>query len=152
MKDLILQALDDAYLILQRRIPLTTKHVESMSIIDVSPIELRQFMIDNNIPDNAYFSGEDDGYHGYSDFLICWDIDRVTTDNEKLSFQRNSFTRIAAPIIQKLLLQNNYKRIPVTFGNKLWKTFQDTTVYDMYIEKKYDLLVSYYSEAFELND
>jgi hypothetical protein len=147
MKDLITQALNDAYKILQRRVPLTTKTIKSVSIFDVAPIDLRQFMLDSNIPDNAYFSGEPNGYDAYNDFLICWDVDRQTTDDEKTAFKRSTFTRIAASTIQSVLFENNYKRIP--FSNKFGKTFKDTTVYDMYINKEFDKLVDYYSEAFK---
>ena len=146
MKELIIQALNDAFDVLEKRIPLTKKKTKSISIIDVEPINLLSFMKDNNIPNDAYFDGRDNGYDAFDDILLSWDIDVPTTDEDKLKFKRDKFTTIAFRFVFHLLEDNGYKRVGY-YSGKL-KQFSDTTVYDMYIEKDFDRLVEYYSLAF----
>ena len=59
MKDLIIQALNNAFGILEKQIPQTKKKTESISIIDVKPSELLSFMKSNDIPNDAVFSVRD---------------------------------------------------------------------------------------------
>jgi hypothetical protein len=74
MKDLIIAGLDSAFDQLIKQTPKTKKITKSISIYDVKPIDLPQFMLDNNIPADAYFDGKDNGYDGWDDILLSWDI------------------------------------------------------------------------------
>ena len=117
-----------------------------MRIFDVSPLNIVQFMKDNNIPDDAYFGGIDNGDDGYSDICLCYDVIIPTTDKEKLNYKRKRFNTVAHKFVYDLLLNNGYKR--VGFNSGLLKQFDDTTVYDMFINKDFDRLVKYYSLSF----
>ncbi len=149
MKELIIQALNAAILLLEKRIPLTKIRVEYIDISDVNPLDLIKFMKTNNIPDNAYFSGRDNGDDGYSDICLCWDINILTTDNEQLKFKRDKFSNIAFTFVYDSLTKNGYKR--VGFNTGLLKEFNDTTVYDMFVNKDFDRLVKYYLLSFKEN-
>lgn len=146
MKELLIQALDAAFETLGRRTPQTKKKTESVSIIDVSPVNMASFMLENNIPNDAYFGGSDNGYDAWDDILLCWDIDIPTTDKDKLDFCVRAFTTIAFTSVSETLTSNGYKR--VGYSTSLLKPFDDTTVYAMYIAKDYDRLVKYYSLPF----
>jgi hypothetical protein len=146
MKELIIQALSDAFVSLEKVIPQTKKKVESISIIDVKPMELATFMKDNYIPENASFGGRDNGYDAWDDIILEWDVDVPTTDRDKLNFKRKAFTNYANRAVYDLLLKNGHKRVGYSTSN-LYQ-FDDTTVYDMYIKKEFDRLEKYYSLPF----
>ena len=146
MKELIIQALSDAFVSLEKVIPQTKKKVESISIIDVKPMELATFMKDNYIPENASFGGRDNGYDAWDDILLEWDVDVPTTDRDKLNFKRKNFTNYANQALYTLLLKNGYKRVGYSTSDLM--KFDNTTVYDMYINKEFDRLEKYYSLPF----
>ncbi len=148
MKELIIQALNDSFNLLEKQVPLTKKQNKSISILDVEPLELPTFMRDNNIPNDAYFTGKDNGYDGWDDILLAWSIDVPTTEKDKIEFKKKRFTDIAWKFIYDLLFnKNGYKRVGYNSG--LLKEFDDTTVYDMYVNKEFDRLVKYYSLRFK---
>lgn len=146
MKDLIIKALNDAYAKFDKTIPLTKKEDKFISIVGVNPFNIVQFMKNNNVPNDAVFGGTDNGYDGWNDTGLCWDIDIPTTDKDKIEFKRNKFSTKAFKFIFDILTTNGYKR--VGFNSGLLKQFDDTTVYDMYINNDYDRLVAYYSLSF----
>ena len=146
MKELIIQSLNTAFTVLEKRTPLTKKKAESVSIIDINPIDIPSFMKTNNIPNDASFDGRDNGYDAWDDILLSWEIDIPTTDKDKLKFKRDKFSSIAFKLVYDLLIKNGYKR--VGYSSSLLKQFDDTTVYDMYINKDFDRLVKYYSLPF----
>lgn len=146
MKNLIIKALDDALILLEKRIPQTKKEIKYVNIEDVKPSELTQFIKDNNIPDDAYFGNDLNKYEGCDEVCLCYEVDIPTTEKDKFKFCRQSFTSIAWKCVFDLLIKNGYKRVPYNSG--LLKQFDRITVYDMYINNDYDMLVKYYSLPF----
>lgn len=146
MKELLLKALSDAIVKLDKYTPLTKKELRSVSIVDVKPIELLQFIEDNNIPKDCCFDGADNGYDAWDDILLSWEVDVVTDKEDRLKFRRKRFTTIAFRMVYDLLTTNGYKR--VSYNTGLLKPFDNTTVYDMYINKEFDRLIDYYSLPF----
>jgi hypothetical protein len=148
MKDLIITALDNAKAKVDTTIPSTKKSSESIDISDVNPIDLLAFMKKNNIPDNAYFDGSDNGYDGWYTgiTLLTWDIDIPTTDKDKLDITRTRFNNSSFRLVYDILTTNGYKRIG--FDSRKLKDFYDITAYDMYMDKDFDRLVTYYSLFF----
>lgn len=147
MKELLIQALDEAFVKLEKQVPQTKKQTKSISILDVKPLNLLEFMKANNVPDDADFDGKDNGYDGWNDILLSWSIDVPTTDKDKLDFKRRRFSDVAFKCVYDLLTKNGYKRNGYNTG--LLKQFDDTTVYDMYMSKDFDRLVKYYSLPFK---
>lgn len=147
MKNLITSALNDAMIKLVDQVPLTKKEMMSISIIDVSPLDLVNFMKDNNIPDDAEFGGRDNGYDAWDDICLEWTIDVPTTDDDRLKFKRNRFSGVAFRFVYDTLIDNGYERTGYNSG--LLKDFDDTTVYDMYMAQDFDRLVKYYSLPFK---
>jgi len=150
MKQLLVQALDNAFAKLEMLVPQTKKTEKSISIIDVEPLQLTSFMKNNNIPDDAYFSGTDNGYDGFDDIVLAWEVDIPNTENDKLIFKVKRFESLAGKFVYDLLTNNGYKRIG--YNTALLKQFNDTTLYDMYMKKDFDRLVSYYSLSFKDNN
>lgn len=146
MENLLTTALDNAISKLDKKTPLTKNKVESVSIVDINPLDIPSFMKDSNIPSNAYFDGRDNGYDAWDDILLSWIIDVPTTDGDKLKFRRKRFTHIAFKFVYDSLINNGYKRVGYNSG--LLKDFDNTTVYDMYMAKDFDRLVKYYSLPF----
>ena len=146
MKELIIQALNNAFVMLEKGTPQTKKKLIQVIIADVSPLNIVEFMRENNIPDNASFGGVDNGYDAYSDICLEYDVNIPTTEKDKLKFKRDRFPTIAFRLVYDLLTNNGYKRVGYNTG--LLKQFDDTTVYDMYINKDFERLVKYYSLPF----
>lgn len=146
MKELIIQALDEAFIKFEKTIPQTKKQEQLVSIVDINPLDIAQFMKDNDIPSNAYFTGRDNGYDAWDDICLGWEIDVPTTEKEKLKYKKRTFTNYAFQSVRKLLLENGYKN--VGYSTRLLYEFDDTTVYEMYINKDFDRLVKYYSLPF----
>jgi hypothetical protein len=146
MKTLLIQALDDAFVVLEKQVPNTKKKMEFMSILDIKPSEISSLMKENDIPDDAYFTGRDNGDDGWDDILLAWDVDIPTTEKDKILYKRKTFSTIAFRKVYELLTTSGYKR--VGFSTGLLKQFDDTTVYDMYMNKDFDRLVKYYSLPF----
>lgn len=146
MEELITPVLKAAFVRLQSQIPQTKKQIESLSICDTSPLGMSAFMAENGIPDDAYFSGRDNGYDAWDDILICWEIDVPTTEKDKLAFCKERFERIAFKFVSDELKSKNYQRVPYSISRS--KQFADTSVYQMYLDKEFGKLANYYSLFF----
>lgn len=159
MKNLILKALDEAFTTLENQVPQTKKKTETISIQDVKPSELMSFMKSNNIPNDAYFTGTDNGYDGWDDIVLAWEVDVPTSEKEKLEFKNRRFHHIVFSKVYDLLTTNGYKRISGQDRDRItYKRisnisfiimFDNKTVYEMYIDKDIDKLVEYYSMYFQ---
>lgn len=150
MKELIKQALTEAYELFEKEIPQTKTEIKTV-MLNVEPINIVSFMKDNDIPDDAWFStAEAEGFCNSSDACLCYRIKVPTTDKDKLKFKKEKFTQVAWKFVYDLLKKNNYKRVGYNTG--LLDNFRDTTVYDMYIANDFDRLVKYYSLPFILNE
>lgn len=97
-------------------------------------------MVDNNVPDDAYFDCDHDSN------LLTWEIDVPMSDDDILKFRKKRFTNLAFKYIYDLLISKGYKRIG--FNSSLLKEFKNTTIYDMYMNNDHDRLVKYYSLYF----
>jgi len=146
MKELIVQALSAAIVLLESRIPQTKKKTIYVNIGDVNPIDILNFMEENSIPTTAEFGGKPNGYDAFDEICLVYDVDIPTTDKDKLIFKKDKFTNIAFRAVYNLLTVSGYKR--VGYRSDLLKPFDCTTVYDMYINKEFDRLVEYYSLPF----
>jgi len=147
MKDLIITALNEANTVLEKRVPKTKKDYIQVSIEDVKPLELINFMKENNIPDDAQFSTT---YEGETSFgssvdssLFYW-VEIETTSQDKLRFRKDKFSTIAFRLVSETLTKEGYKR--KGFNSGLLKEFD--CVYDMYMSGDFDRLVKYYSLYF----
>lgn len=148
MKEFIIKALDEAYEKVLKSVPeYKSKIVYSESICDLTPAQLLDFAKEHNIPEGATIEGVPNSYDAYEGVALCWSIPIPTTEKGKLSFIKIKFNNNAAwNLVYKTLLENGYKR--VGFNTGLLKPFDNTTVYDMYVNREFDRLVEYYSLPF----
>ena len=109
-------------------------------INDIAPIKLGDFIRENNIPDNCYFAI--DG----NNFYLEWEVQIPITPNDKEKFQTQMFENIAYQEVFKILTKNGYKRIS---DYTLFHKCNDTTLYEMYQCKSWNILINYYSLLFE---
>lgn len=152
MRDLIITALDKAMITLNNQIPSTKKDTVIIDLDenDISPVELSAYMKDNNIPDDACFiTLEDDGAFGSNSTALCYDTDVPMTELDKLKFKRKRFTSIAFKFVYDVLIENGYKR--VGFNTNKLRFFDNTTVYDMYLDTDFDMLENYYRLSFNID-
>ena len=160
MRNLISKALNDAFTTLENQVPQTKKKTETISIQDVKPSELVSFMKSNDIPNNAYFSGTDNGYDGWNDRVLAWEVDVPTSEKEKSEYKNYRFHDIAFKKVYDLLTTNGYKRISgqdrgrITYKKRSNTVssiimFDNKSVYEMYVDKDLDKLVEYYSMYFQ---
>lgn len=148
MKNIIIKALDEAMKKLDKQIPTTKKAYKSISIDEIKPIDLTNFMKTKNIPDNANFTSTPNSYDGYDgDYKLEWEIDVPTTDKDVLAFKKKRFTQIAWKFVYDLLIANGYKR--VGFDSGKLKEFDNITIYDMYLNNDFDMLVRRYSLSYK---
>jgi hypothetical protein len=146
MKNLIIQCLNNAKIELDKNRP-TTIHdtiTHSISIIDVNPLDLNKFILNNNIPNTAYFRVGADCYGDNTDVMLCWDVDNThpINDVEVLEYNRQKFGLIAWNKIHEVLLNNGYIQ-NVSFSNHT--NFNIDNIYDSYINNEFDKLFDYYS-------
>ena len=160
MENLISKALNDAFIKLENQVPQTKKKTETISIQDVKPSQLISFMKSNDIPNDAYFSGTDNGYDGWNDIVLAWEVDVPTSEKEKSEYKNYRFHDITFEKVYDLLTTNGYKRISqrnqgrITYkqrskGISSIILFDNKSVYEMYIDKDLDKLVEYYSMYFQ---
>ena len=157
MENLLKKALDDAFIKLENQVPQTKKKTETISIQDVNPSQLLSFMKSNDIPNDAYFTGKDNGYDGWNDIVLAWEVDVPTTEKEKLEYKNRRFHDIAFKSVYNLLTPNGYKRTPgqdrgrISYGkrNSGIIMFDNKTVYEMYMDKDFNSLLEYYSMYFK---
>lgn len=142
MKNLIIQALNEATELLERQVPKTRKSLLYKSIEEVKPADIAGFMDRNGIPDTADF----DQYENYG-LSLCWDTIVPTTEKEQEDFRKRRFFDVAFSKLYPLLTSNGYKRVGLNSG--LLAQFDDTTVYQMYKAGEFDRLASYYSLYFK---
>jgi hypothetical protein len=160
MKNLLIEALDDAFIALENQVPQTKKKTETISIQDVKPSQLMSFMKSNDIPNDAYFTGTDNGYDGWNDIVLAWEVDVPTSEREKSEYKNYRFHDIAFRKVYDLLTTNGYKRTSgrdqgrITYkkrSNTISSIimFDNKSVYEMYMDKDLDKLVEYYSMYFK---
>lgn len=148
MKDLLIVALGDAYILLEKQVPKTKIQAVYVNIEHVRPIDLIQFMKDNGIPEDADFAGKSDRYDTYCEACLCYDIEVATTAMDQLKFKVDRFQSVAWSKVYPLLKSHGYRRRG--FNSGLLKQFDNTTVYDMFVSGDFDRLVKYYSLPFTL--
>ena len=150
MKNLIIPALNDAMIKLEKQVPQTKIKVVQVDISDVNPLELLSFMQKNNIPDDAYFDttyNETAVFSSGAEPCLSYQIDVPTNEKEKLAFKKKRFTSVAWSMVYNALTSNGFKR--VGFNSGLLRDFDDTTVYEMYLAQDFDRLEKYYLLPFE---
>ena len=160
MKNLISKALNNAFTTLENQLPQTKKKTKTISIQDVKPSQLMSFMKSNDIPNDAYFTGTDNGYDGWNDVVLAWEVDEPTSEKEKSEYKNYRFHDIAFKKVYDLLTTNGFKRISdrnqgrITYkkrSNSISSIimFDNKSVYEMYMDKDLDKLVEYYSMYFQ---
>lgn len=151
MKELMIEALKEAFDKLEKQVPKTKKVTRtSSSILGMPILELPRFVKDNNIPEDAIFDGVPNQYDGLEDLVLSWEIEVPTTDAEKLDYKRTRFKDMAWRFVYHKLLDNGYKRIS-NFSSSSLKPFKDLNHYDLFVENNFDILLEYYKIYFTKN-
>lgn len=139
MKDIIKTALDKTFYHCKKLYGDHKTVEKSIGILDVNPLELRSFMRENNIPNDAVFSGKDNGYDGWNDIVLAWSVEEKMTDQEKNKIYGENFYRISQYYVPKIMRQNGYT--PVDSISKSVSKL----LYENYMKGDFDDLAELYS-------
>lgn len=147
MEDLILSALSVSLEKLENRVPQTKNKENFISLRDVEPLKLMEFMRENNVPEDAWFDGEDNGYDAFSDIGLMWYTQVPTSEKDKLRFKVEHFDNIAWNFVRDILLANGYSICQ--FDTALLREFKGTNLYTMYTNGEFDRIFKFYSFRFK---
>lgn len=147
MQELILSALSVALEKLENRVPQTKNKENFISLRDVEPLKLMEFMRENNVPEDAWFDGEDNGYDAFSDIGLMWWTEIATTQQDKLKFKTKRFDDIAWNCVRDILVANGYKVCPIDYG--FLREFKFDNLYTMYTKGEYERIFKFYSFRFK---
>ena len=150
MKELLIEALNGAYL--KMKICPTKTVLKSRYIGDEpTESELEAFSKELGVPQSELSYGclddecDDDENN---DVYLQWKVEVNKTEKELRAEARKRFERFAWYAIFKILSKDGYLRSPFNQGADYIEGFNDTTIYDLYINKDFDTLVAYYSLGF----
>jgi len=132
---------------LKQKVPQTKPSEKRIDIRDVAPIDLPRFILENDIPAQAQFDGEDNGYDGWEPdrLFLSWSVDIPTADEDRKRWLRTKM-RLSFNRIHDALVNNGYERI--SGSSSEFKAFDDTTIYDMVVAGEWERLEQYYSLLF----
>lgn len=147
MQELILSALSVALEKLENRVPQTKNKENFISLRDVEPLKLMEFMRENNVPEDAWFDGEDNGYDAFSDIGLMWWTEIATTQQDKLKFKTKRFDDIAWNCVRDILVANGYKVCPIDYV--FLREFKCDNLYNMYTKGEYERIFKFYSFRFK---
>ena len=147
MQELILSALSVSLEKLEKRVPQTKNKENFISLRDVEPLKLIEFMRENNVPESAWFDGEDNGYDAFADIGLMWYTQVPTSEKDKLRFKVEHFDNIAWNFVRDILLANGYSICP--FDTVLLREFKGTNLYTMYTNGEFDRIFKFYSFRFK---
>lgn len=145
MINIIKEGLDKAYENIKKTYCKDKNVRKEISIIDVEPLELTNFMKENNIPDDAEFSGTDNGYDGWNDIVLAWYVKEPISEKEIDKIYRKFFYKKALMYVPKLLVNNGY----------IWKQTGSvqknisSLLYQKYLENDEQWLVEFFSKSYE---
>ena len=132
--------------------PITKTVIKSKCIDGVKPLDLYAFMVENNIPETAYFDVIQDG-EGYAtscpQSVLCWEEKAPTTEKEQQIRNERRFENLVFPALHKAFYGTEFVR-QYPYPSK-YKPFQDKSIYQRYIDKDMTTLYNYFS-LFWAND
>ena len=143
MKNLVIEAINETFEKMERITPTQKGRNHFVSIQGVNPLQLVEFMEENNIPKDATFEGQNNSYDAYDDFGLSWVTPIPTTQADKDRFQKDWFNRNFGEKVGYLLKDNGYKRIP--YNSLLFKKFNSTCKLTEYKNSNFDFFVEYFS-------
>lgn len=147
MTDLIMTALNQRWKADLKRANSPKKEFVEVDITDVNPMDLVEFMRENNIPYTAAFDISDDWEYNCPSPVLCYHKSVEKTDEEKINDAIALFNKYGNTAVLKALREAGYKRKKYSPNLKDIKAFGD--LYDMYINKDYDALKKYFALYFE---
>jgi len=144
MIKLLESALDQAMEKTLGSIPKSKSIGISRDITYIKPSKLTSFMSSHNIPEDAQFDSDPDHEGMVS---LVWDIKVPTTEDDHQRFISKRFELYAWTKVYKTLISNGYDRVGC--NSALFKEYDDTSIYKMYMEKDFDRIARYYSLRFK---
>ena len=122
----------------------TERRVNRMSIVDVSPLDLGQFISDNSIPSDCYFDDDGSGMDcEYHEPHICWDTIVPMGDRKREMEIADKVNRNALTHVGRALRAAGYVRVSPSVS--FLQEFRGVKVYTLYVEHNDVELWEYFS-------
>ena len=126
------------------KIPLYETRLKSINIDEVKPMALTEFIKDNNIPENAYF------YTSEEYVFLRYGIQVPASKEFQMQYVAKKFNANAFNRVYKALTPLGYTR--KSFQYSIYKEkFYKSSLYELFINKRYDALEEYFSLMFKRN-
>ena len=145
MKDIIISTLDKFNADCDNNAPTTMLEKKSISIMDIDPWELADFMRKKNIPKDVEFDGRDNGYDAWDDILLSWNVIVPASESYKIGIKKSRFKNAAHQTVCNALKESGYINYSSLISIKEYKKFKRTSIYKMYVNKEFNQLVEYFS-------
>lgn len=128
--------------------PKTKKEIRAIEISGVYPENILVFMEDNKIPlADAWFSGCSDMYEQSDAVYVKWPVKVPTTPADRENYVRRKLNSNATLHISMALKELGYSCVTAVSG--AFKSFSDTSVYDMFTAGEWQRLEQYYLLSFK---
>lgn len=149
ISELIISTIESIYNSLLGTEPKFHNVERSIDISDVRPCDLLDFMNVNGIPLDADFDGYNNGYDGWEPqrLKLSWFAPEPTTKADHERYYKTIVNNRAFKAVYDVMLANGYKRIAV--HSSQFKVFNDTSVYDMFVNNEHQRLVRYFTLYFD---
>lgn len=107
--DIVLDALNQLYIDAVEKCPKFVKKEKRISVLDIKPCGILEFMLKNDIPNESWFIGTPNAYDAYDDFCIEWEIEVPANQKDNECYVRNYFNANAYYRVRKEAIANGYK-------------------------------------------
>ena len=151
MRELIKQALDEAFEKVRENFDPLKDGIQRSVINKVKPTDLVEFMRNNQIPDDAVFEARFKPNDGECEITLSWKVKVYKTITETHEELGNIFKHLAFRTVYVKLIAAGYRRVsPAIESSKVpWLAYGDN-LRELYFLGDYDKLEEYYSKYFKL--
>lgn len=146
MKEILKQALKEAYLMATYEMPEKESTEMELDITGVNPFELPKFLESNNVPKNCSLETEIDISYIY----VKYEEERELTKYEERMYLSESFKKLSFDIVEKHLTSNGYTRKERDYS--AYNEMKKLNLLDLYKNDLWRTLEDYYSIFFEQLD
>ena len=152
MKDLIIKALKEAHASLLQEVPTTKPKEVCVVVTDVPVTVLLNFLRQKDFPPDAKI-----GVNSNGRVQISYTSEQPMSEADKEKYKRDIFHEYAFKFVYDILIINGYRKksLDTLSGERRWdkiivsgKMFMNINIYDCYINKDFETIVSLYSSLY----
>ena len=152
MKDLIIEALNDAHAILLQEVPTTKPKEVCVVVTDVPVTDLLNLLKGKDFPPDAKI-----GVNSNGGVQISYTSEQPMSEADKEKYKRDIFQEYAFKFVYDILIRNGYRKqsLDTLSGERRWdkiitsgRMFANINIYDCYINEDFETIVNLYSTLY----